>query len=498
MPVQVSYPGVYVEEVLSGDVTIRAVATSIAAFAGWAPKGVANTPVQCLSWADFQRSFGGLDPRGVLGYAVSHFFANGGTRCYIVRLTGAGDAAASATINGLEIEASGPGTWANIYKIATKQRTDDASRFLLDVVLKTTGGIDQIVETYANLSLDAMSDRPVRAVLQDSAIVRVKSMDSATPVTTKSVDLTLGADGPVLTPESSDFATALMGDEATTGVYALSNIDLFNLLNIPAYTGVANLAKLEKFCRDHRAMLLVDSEKGSEVSESVKSDGPPGSLTGSDGINAAYYYPWLLAPDPKQQGRIRAFPPGGAVAGTFARTDKSRGVWKAPAGTEASLSGISGVVLPVSESENGILNPMAVNCIRHFPIYGTVIWGARTLRGNDELSNEWKYIPVRRTALFVEESLYRGLRWVVFQPNDEPLWSQIRLNVGSFMHDLFRQGAFQGPTPRDAYFVRCDKNTTTQSDINRGIVNVEVGFAPLKPAEFVIIRLQQIAGQLAV
>ena len=156
-----------------------------------------------------------------------------------------------------------------------------------------------------------------------------------------------------------------------------------------------------------------------------------------------------------------------------------------------------GVTLPTNDAENGILNPLAVNVIRKFPVYGTVVWGARTLQGNDEVGSEWKYVPVRRTALFIEESLYRGLKWVVFEPNDEPLWAQIRLNVGSFMNDLFRQGAFQGTTPKDAYFVKCDKDTTTQSDINRGVVNILVGFAPLKPAEFVVIKLQQLAGQLA-
>jgi phage tail sheath protein FI len=130
-------------------------------------------------------------------------------------------------------------------------------------------------------------------------------------------------------------------------------------------------------------------------------------------------------------------------------------------------------------------------------VYGTVLWGARTMQGNDEVGSEWKYIPVRRTALFIEESLFRALKWVVFEPNDDPLWAEIRLNVGAFMQNLFRQGAFQGKTPAEAYFVKCDKETTTQNDINLGIVNIVVGFAPLKPAEFVIIKIQQMAGQIA-
>ena len=184
------------------------------------------------------------------------------------------------------------------------------------------------------------------------------------------------------------------------------------------------------------------------------------------------------------------------MAGVFARTDAQRGVWKAPAGLDAALNGTLGPAIPLTDGENGELNPLGVNCLRTMPAAGTVVWGARTLQGNDRLASEWKYIPVRRTALFIEESLYRGTQWVVFEPNDEPLWSQIRLNIGSFMHSMFRQGAFQGTTPKDAYFVKCDKETTTQDDVNKGIVNIVVGFAPLKPAEFVIIKLQQMAGQV--
>jgi phage tail sheath protein FI len=184
------------------------------------------------------------------------------------------------------------------------------------------------------------------------------------------------------------------------------------------------------------------------------------------------------------------------VAGVMARTDAQRGVWKAPAGQEASLVGVPQLSVSLTDDENGELNPLGVNCLRAFPIIGRVVWGARTLEGADQLASEWKYIPIRRTALYIEESLYRGTKWVVFEPNDEPLWAQIRLNVGSFMHDLFRQGAFQGKTPREAYLVKCDKETTTQSDIDHGIVNIVVGFAPLKPAEFVILKIQQLAGQI--
>jgi phage tail sheath protein FI len=186
------------------------------------------------------------------------------------------------------------------------------------------------------------------------------------------------------------------------------------------------------------------------------------------------------------------------VAGLYARTDGDRGVWKAPAGTEASLIGVQALSYQLNDRENGSLNPLGVNCLRSFPVYGAVSWGARTLRGADQMTSEYKYVPVRRLALFLEESLYRGTQWVVFEPNDEPLWAQIRLNLGAFMNSLFRQGAFQGKTPREAYLVKCDRETTTQDDINRGVVNILVAFAPLKPAEFVVIRIQQLAGQIQV
>ena len=423
---------------------------------------------------------------------MSHFFGNGGTRAYVIRLAGAAAKTGEAVIDGLTVAATGPGTWAQAYEIAATPRVDNAARFRLDVVDKASKAI---VESFANLSLDDADSRSVEAVLgAESQIVGVKAVDVTKPVTKKTVAISGAADDDPLDPGDAAFGTALMGDGSTTGAFLLKKVDLFNLLNVPGYSDPTNLGKLQKFCRDERALLLVDSGDG--VVFNTMKNGPDSSLTGDDGINAAFYYPWLLAPDSMQEGRIRTFPPGGAVAGVFARTDATRGVWKAPAGTDASLSGVSGVVEVLTDEENGILNPLAVNCIRKFPVYGTIVWGARTLRGNDDIGSEWKYVPVRRMALFIEESLFRGLKWAVFEPNDEPLWSQIRLNVGSFMQDLFRLGAFQGATPRDAYFVKCDKDTTTQSDINRGIVNVIVGFAPLKPAEFVVIKIQQMAGQL--
>jgi hypothetical protein len=249
---------------------------------------------------------------------------------------------------------------------------------------------------------------------------------------------------------------------------------------------------------ERRAMLLVDAPKNWKDKTTAKnkfSDSDTDNV-GTRSKNSALFFPRVKQPNPLRDNQTEEFVPCGVVAGVFARTDTQRGVWKAPAGLDATLVGVPQLSVNLTDGENGELNPLGINCLRSFPVTGRVVWGARTLRGADQLADEWKYIPVRRTALFIEESLYRGTQWVVFEPNDEPLWAQIRLNVGAFMHTLFRQGAFQGQTPKDAYFVKCDKESTTQNDINLGIVNIIVGFAPLKPAEFVIIKLQQMAGQI--
>jgi phage tail sheath protein FI len=302
----------------------------------------------------------------------------------------------------------------------------------------------------------------------------------------------------------------LIGDPGSfTGIYALQKVGLFNLLSIPDATRAnpsdpnaldttvdpnAIYSAAITLCDTMSAFLLIDSPPNvNTVSGAV--DWKSSGLSVVD-ENGAAFFPRLRLPDPLNNYQLRTFAPSGVVAGLYARIDSTRGVWKAPAGTEATLTGVQSLVYKLSDAEQGALNPLGLNCFRTFPVYGTVLWGARTLLGADAQASQWKYVPVRRLALFLEVSLYRGTQWVVFEPNDEPLWGQIRLNVGSFMQDMFRKGAFQGQTPADAYFVKCDSSTTTQNDIDQGIVNILVGFAPLKPAEFVIIQIQQMAGQI--
>lgn len=502
MPVPLSYPGVYIEEIPSGVRTITGVATSIAAFVGWAPKGSTLEAARVLGWQDFERTYGGLDVRSLLGYAVFDFFQNGGQQAYVVRLAAANAVAASLVLAPLTITADGPGNWANNYGIIIKARTDppNTSRFRLAVVyVNPTTGTETIVETFENLSMSPTDSRYVGAILNDRSSligVTVAPGGNAPPPDTAvpSPKLANGADGDVLTPNTPAFEAALDIANQTIGVFLLEKVDLFNLLCVPGETTPAIISSLEGFCHDHRAFLIADCDQ--EATFVSSQNGPPSQILGDSANNAAFYFPWIMAPDLMQGDASRDFPPCGFVAGIYARTDSSRGVWKAPAGIDASVTGVNGAKVSLTDKQNGVLNLQAINCIRDFRGYGTVVWGARTLQGKDERGSEWKYIPVRRTALFIEESLFRGTKWVVFEPNDEPLWAQIRLNVGAFMHNLFRQGAFQGQTPKDAYFVKCDKETTTQNDIDLGIVNIVVGFAPLKPAEFVVIKIQQMAGQI--
>lgn len=313
---------------------------------------------------------------------------------------------------------------------------------------------------------------------------------------------TVGMGGANKGQQTSALAPASDGTPPTAADYDKAypiidkEVDLFNLMALPPDAAVSMkdvYPKASIFCKERRAFLLMDAPSAWTDAQTA-STGIADLRIGLVKDYSALFFPRITIDD---NGRKLPIGPSGAIAGLCARTDGTRGVWKAPAGVEADLRGVAGLEQRFSDRENGILNPRAINTIRIFP-NGIVNWGARTMDGDDSFASEYKYIPIRRLALFIEESLYRGLKWVVFEPNDEPLYAQIRLNVGAFMHNLFRQGAFQGQKPRDAYFVKCDKETTTQNDRNLGIVNIWVGFAPLKPAEFVVLYLQQMAGQVEV
>ncbi len=500
MPQALLHPGVYIEEVPSGVRSITGVATSIALFIGWARKGPTDRALRLTSFADFERAYGGLDIDSLLGYAVRHFYDNGGSDAYVIRIvddSGAGAAAtAKATTGDLKVEASSPGEWGKNLEVSA---VISGTRFRLDVRDKANN--HAILESFVDLSLVPGDPRFAPAIINGAsaylANLSTTTVPPAAPVLplASNVALTTGSDGTILRPSTvaaiGTFETKLI---ALFGTGAIADrLDLFNIICVPGLNHPATIGTMQGLAKANRAFLVVDCREDATVANVQP---PPAGITGAAAENSALYFPWVLAPDPLQSGALRAFPPCGYVAGIFARTDSSRGVWKAPAGTEAGVGGATGLKINMSDSENGQLNPLGVNCLRTLPVYGNVVWGARTLHGNNDRGSEWKYIPIRRLALFLEESLYRGTQWVVFEPNDEPLWAQIRLNIGAFLNGLFRQGAFQGKTPREAYFVKCDRETTTQADINNGIVNIMVGFAPLKPAEFVVIKIQQMAGDI--
>lgn len=457
--------------------------------------------------------------------------------------------AASLTISTLTLNAKYPGAWGNTLQAHVDyvqvDGVDQPEVFNLLVRDGTTGK----VESFLNVSVRAGDVRRVDLVLaSDSDLVTAAGVPGSRPekssnpdharhqfdVWANNVVAEVPADNTTTPPTPAlpalpatnatvhPAGTASDGGALATtdfngpgtqsgkrGLYSLANADLFNLLCIPPYLagtigpndGDIDYAGLVPdavaYCQSRRAVLLLDSPHVWDDAATAVTAFNTGMI-GTKSNYAALYFPRLQSPDPLRGNRAGELAPCGAMAGIMARTDSRRGVWKAPAGLEATINGAQSLTVALNDSENGNLNPLGVNCLRSFPAAGTVAWGARTLAGSDQLASEWKYLPVRRTALFIEESLYRGTQWVVFEPNDEPLWAQIRLNVGAFMHNLFRQGAFQGSTPKDAYFVKCDAETTTQNDINQGVVNILVGFSPLKPAEFVIISLAQIAGAVQV
>ncbi|MBT2117118.1 phage tail sheath subtilisin-like domain-containing protein [Dyella sp. LX-66] len=542
MPATLSYPGVYIEEIPSGVRTITGVATSIAAFVGRAAKGPvdadADGPVTINSYGDYERIFGALDPAYPMGYAVRDFFLNGGAQAVIVRLYKAGAAGAKAQITApgltppavaLLLEAASPGAWANKLRVRVDSHVsaDVAALYgltaadLFNLTVRDMASGAQ--ESFLNVTVVESPRRVDRVLKASSVLLRLQAGatlgakppsamsdttdpgktiwddNGSTPAAATSVAVTTVAQDSEKLSADADY---LGNQDAKTGIYALKKVDLFNLLCIPAdvrgsdtSNGVYQAAMA--LCVDRRALLIVDAPGAWTTPSAINAGTVSGlGLTGTAARNAALFFPRVIQSDPARQGQLDTFVPCGIVAGIMARTDTQRGVWKAPAGLDASLNGVQGLSTVMTDAENGMLNPLGVNCLRNFPNAGPVVWGSRTLRGADLLADDYKYIPVRRLALYIEESLFRGTQWVVFEPNDEPLWAQIRLNVGAFMQNLFRQGAFQGKSPTDAYFVKCDGETTTQNDINLGIVNIVVGFAPLKPAEFVVIQLQQMAGQI--
>lgn len=568
MPAEITFPGVYVEEIATGVRTIAGVDTSITAFVGSAFRGPVNQATQVASFAEFERQSGTLGTNSSLGYAVRDFFRNGGALAVIVRLyhSDPGDpeavppvpapATSALLIAGnLAFVAASEGRWGVALRVSVDQENipEDAAAALglapSDLFnLTVRDSSTNSTERYLNLTVKDTPRRVDRILASASVLLRydgepdpgklivagtdtltareedyelrlkaVAALENAGPTADlihaergaakakAALDSALGAalagvsDG--LWLEAADFVPP-GGLASQKGLYALEQTDLFNLLCIPPYRSPADALDVDPevvnaaaaYCESRRAMLLVDAPMDWTTAEIAKQEfAAAQDCVGTRSRNAALYFPRLVEVNPVD-GELQVIPASGAVAGVYARMDSTRGVWKAPAGEEATLIDVEALSATVNDLENGKLNQLGINCLRSFPT-GSRIWGARTLLGADQLGDEYKYVPVRRLALYIEESLYRGLQWVVFEPNGEPLWAKIRLSASAFMQSLFTKGALMGTTPKDAYFVKCDGQTTTQNDIDLGIITIVVGFAPLRPAEFVVIEIRQIAGQ---
>jgi uncharacterized protein len=530
--------------------------TDVAVFIGYTHplKTVAGNdggPVRIAGFADYARQFGGFvrsaafayvfdaagkpGASGDLAQAVNQFFLNGGTDAYVVSVN---RASPGGILNQIV-----PPRALDIGGIAFTQREVTDEVFLMSVVIRPSptasppgdpvadivisygpavtdvaapaiaAGPATTIETYRQVSLDPGSPNYIVKQLAASALVAVSL--STPPPASFPDNGGMPYFFPVLLPRTTVFYSAPDFAAVLQAGAGLDRLAAFNLMVLPGISadgdgvagGVKILAAAEAVCERKRAFLLMDPPVRDSADGSLPSNPHSIEATANDpsfprGKNAALYFPYLSAPDPLTGGAANLvtgnpneIPPAAGVAGIYAATDRANGVWKTAAGVQATLAGVTGVVARgrMNEQRQGVLNQLGVNCLREFPGMPTVVFGARTLASASD--EQWHYVPVRRMALFLEQTLDANLKWVVFEPNAAPLWADVSASIEAFMFALFRQGAFQGVKPSEAFLVKCDGETTTQADIDNGIVNILVGFAPLKPAEFVMIKIAQRAGQ---
>ncbi len=519
------HPGVYVQEIPSGARTIEGAPTGNAIFVGETERGPIG-PTKIIGRSDYERLFGGymrardggLDPTPVLmKYALEGFFANGGNQAFVLRAMDEWDTPAVHASRASMIEGSSPGIWGNEIRIAFAASTDaDANRYRIAVFYTSPeDGVERWVEDWDRLSIDAGDENYVVDVLRRSLYIRwvaatapaIPALDDATSGPTEAAlsiaaaALTGGtgggsaladADFPALFDRLAEVSDAALMVAASDR--QLPNLDV-SVTDSDGYVSFTNLFVDYVLSRPLQDLFLVGelpplTGETNPVTAAVDHARGTGGATQSTASNYnALYWPHIEIADPVGAGSnaTRVIPPGGHVAGLYARTDLRRGVWKAPAGTEATLSGVRALGFDVLDVHQDNLNPQGINALRRIPGAGLVSWGARTRQP----SSEWRYVPVRRTAIFLRHSIFNGIQWAVFEPNGDGLWGSLRATVGAFMETQFKNGAFAGTTSREAYFVKCDAETTTEIDRAAGIVNVLVGFAPLRPAEFVVVKLSQ-------
>jgi len=516
------------------------------------PTGKMAQPVLVTSLTDYNRQFGGFRVDSFLTYAVRSFFENGGRRVYIVRVypspagsVGSSPSALFPGVAGIAVGSGGAafnvlaaneGAWGNNIwvQIQPSSDGDTVNNFKLVVMygLTQAEASGNVIESYDGLTFQGSpsllpgatspGSYARTAVNSRSEYIAIINDFTARPAAMANpVQLAGGSDSAL--PAQSDFIGAPATDNTRTGtgLYALDKITDVNIIAIPGQGDPTTVNDGMAYCKNERPLQdcffigdvgsVVDGSGVTQVPLARMDTTAPSVVTIADarayattgfsglplnksaGDYGAIYFPWVYAPDPIGVGRNPKIllPPSGYMAGIYARIDGSRGVFKAPAGTEAGVAGALAPYREISDTEQDSLNPVMVNAIRTVPNSGLVVWGSRTI-GSDA---SWRYVPVRRIAIFLRVSIYYGIQWAVFEPNDEPLWAELRLNIRAFMLTQFRAGAFQGSKPDDAFFVKCDSSTTTQQDIDNGVVNILVGFAPLKPAEFVVLKLSQKVNQ---
>lgn len=506
-------PGVYIEEFEIGAKPMEGVSTSTAGFLGETERGP-TTPCLITSWLQYQRVYGsyfGNDK--YLPGSVDGFFKNGGKRCFIGRIVKSGEKPATtaglklkvADKNVLTVEAFGEGNWGN--RVVLQLSKGTFSGFRLDVFYwkKTPASLynpykdtktqprPAVSEIFDNVSISEESpDYFGKTVNGISNLIKISIQegDSAELLNSLEAPLELqylidGSDGEgdltISDYERSDPADDVPGKRK--GLTALKGIEDISLIYAPnAYAVSGLVGSLIAHCENLRyRFAILDAPQGSSNVPGLD----PRSDTPTD--YAAFYYPWIKIINP-ETGMLQLMPPGGYVAGVYARSDTERGVHKAPA--NEVILGASDLEFQIMKGEQDVLNPKGVNVIRAFPGRGIRIWGARTLSAN----TLWKYINVRRLFIYIEASIEKGTQWVVFEPNDYRLWSRVTITITQFLTGVWRSGALMGTTPEEAFFVKCDRNTMTQDDIDNGRLICIIGIAPVKPAEFVIFRIAQWQG----
>ncbi|MDT0396476.1 MULTISPECIES: phage tail sheath family protein [Streptomyces] len=502
-------PGVYVEEVQSGARPIEGVGTAVAAFVGFAEKGPFHAPTLVTSWDQYSQLFGGFTEGTYLAHAVYGYFSNGGGAAYVVRIGGSAEdtsAPAAGSGNGRQrgsdravqpVELGGfliaakPGVTGVSVEVADADgENPPEDRFK---VLVRRG--EQVVETY-----EASTRKNVKGYL----VTQARASELIEVTEQRGAGTAKPAAGTVAVPDApaAPAATAArldpseyVGDAgARTGFGGLETIDEITMVAVPDLMGAYQRGDID--AEGVRTVQLAVISHCEQMGDRVAVlDSPPGlsaqqvrtwrnDEAGYDSRYATLYYPWVRVFDPAL-GRNTTVPPSGHVAGVWARSDAERGVHKAPA--NEVIRGAVDLELRLSKGEQDLLNPIGVNCVRAFPGRGIRIWGARTLSSDPA----WRYLNVRRLFNYLEESILLGTQWVVFEPNDDRLWSSIRRNVTAFLQEEWRRGALFGRTADEAFYVKCDRDNNPQESIDQGRVVCEIGVAPVKPAEFVVFRLAQ-------